>query len=571
MIPARRLAPNVQEALRSYEQSRLELQRNVRLSWWSHWAALAELFSPRRYRWFVTPQQWNRGSPMNQSIVDETGLLAARTLATGLLSGLTSPTKPWFRLGIHGARDMPPGAEKEWLATCTERMLEVYAGSNLYTALGTAYRDNAVFGSAALIQYEDPETVVYFLAPALGEFMFGLDARLRVSELRREFAYTVQECVDQWGLENLSPATQMLYKTGQRDMEVVICHAIEPNDVIYSSGEAIGWCVPKHFKYREVHWEQVSASGTSGRGFVIGCSGFHEKPFVGLRWDVTSNDPYGSSPGMDALPAVRQLQVEQRRKAEGIDKQVRPPMIASVSMRNEPTDITAGGVTYCADVQNSGFKPAFTVTPQVQELKEDILVVQQRVKDIFFNDLFRMISDLQTVRSATEIDARLQEKLVLLGPVIERTETEGLDQIIMRTFAIMQRRGLFPPMPASLQGKTINIEYSSMLAAAQRAASTAAIERLGQFTAGLVAVQPDAMDNLNTDAIIDKYGDLLNVDPALMHAANDVAAIRQARAAQQQQAAALQTGMAAAQGAQTLSKTDVGGGKNALQAMMEAA
>jgi hypothetical protein len=42
---------------------------------------------------------------------------------------------------------------------------------------------------------------------------------------------------------------------------------------------------------------------------------------------------------------------------------------------------------------------------------------QQITFDECANDLFRMISELDTVRSATEIDARREEKLVLLGPV----------------------------------------------------------------------------------------------------------------------------------------------------------
>jgi hypothetical protein len=54
---------------------RMETMRGYRIPWWTHWAQLAEMYLPRRYRWFVTPNQYNRGSPLNQSIVDETGLL----------------------------------------------------------------------------------------------------------------------------------------------------------------------------------------------------------------------------------------------------------------------------------------------------------------------------------------------------------------------------------------------------------------------------------------------------------------------------------------------------------------
>jgi Bacteriophage head to tail connecting protein len=559
----------VSDALQKWCGARMETMRGYRLPWWAHWAALAEMYLPRRYRWFVTPNNYNRGSPINQAIVDETGMLAARTLATGLLSGLTSPTKPWFRLGLQGISDIPEGPAKAWLADCTQRMLDVYAKSNFYQSLGTAYHDMAVFGSAAQIQYEDSEDVIRFYNPCLGEFFFGLSNRLEVDTLYREYTYTVSEAVKEFGMENLSESTQNMAKSAaSQDTEIVIGHAIEPNTEIFEAGESRGWPVLRSFKYRECYWESTSNAGTTRQGFLIRCNGFKERPFVGLRWDVTSNDPYGRSPGMDALPAVRQLQIEQRRKAEAIDKMVRPPMVASVSMKNEPMDILPGGVSFVADPSGAGFKPAFTVEPRIAEMMEDLKEVQDRVNKVFFVDLFLMISNLGTVRTATEIDARREEKLILLGPVIERTENEGLDDIIERTFAIMSRRKLFAPPPAELSGAPITVEYISLLAEAQRAASTAAIERVLQLVGGLVAVKPDAIDNLDTDALIDHYADLLNLPPNLLRASAQVIDIRAKRAEAQQQAAALQTGAAAAQGAQTLSQTDVGGGQNALQMVL---
>lgn len=551
--------------------ARIEVLRNYRLSWWTHWGLLAEMYLPRRYKWTTTPtpNNTNRGSPINASIVDETGLLAARTLATGLLANLTSPTKPWFRLEIKGLDPLGEGAAQLWLSECTKRMLDVYAGSNLYNSLGQAYHDLAVFGSAALIQYEDDSDIIRFYNPCLGEFFFGLDNRLTVSTLYREYTYTAQEALEEFGLENLSTSTQTLIRSGgaNKDIEIVICHAIEPNDTVFANGKDCGMLIPSRFKYREIYWEQASGIGKNKQS-ILRVAGFMEKPFSGLRWDVTSNDPYGRSPGMDALPAVRQLQIEQRRKAEAIDKMVRPPMVGSVSMKNEPASILPGGITYTADPKADGFKPAFTVTPQITELREDLSEVQDRVGKIFFTPLFTGITDLDTVHTATDIEARLQEKLVMLGPVVERTETEGLDEIIDRTFAIMSRRGLFPPPPPEIAGAPIQVQYISILAEAQRAAATGAIERMWQFAGSMAAVQPQIIDNLDGDETIDIYGDLLNVNPKIINDVKVVAAIRKARNDQLAQQQALQTGTAMAQGAQTLSQTDVGGGKNALQAVI---
>lgn len=561
-----RLSPIESQILRQHLDAVMGGLRSDRLSWWAHWAQLSENYLPRRYKWFVTPNQFNRGSQMNMSIVDETGVIAARTLAAGLVTGLTSPTRPWFRLGLHDFDAAEGSPARIWLDEVQKRMLRVFAGSNFYQSIGTLYHDNVIFGSADMLIYEDPEQVVRCYNPCLGEFFFASNNRLVVDSQYREFTLTTKQVVDEFQLENCSDSVAQSYRSGgaSRVREVVIAHAIEPNTRLWQDGVTpMRAAVPAHFAYRECYWE----SGSQGQS-LLRCMGYHEKPFVGLRWDVTSNDSYGRSPGMDGLPAVRQLQIEQRRKAEAIDKLVRPPMVAGVSMKNEPASILPGAVTYVADVTGAGFKPAYQVDPRLAEMVEDIKEVQARVNAIFYVDLFMMISQLDTVRTATEIDARREEKLVMLGPVIERTENECLDVIINRVYAIMSRRGLLPEAPAEIAGQELSIQYISMLAEAQRVASTAAIERLFNMVGYAAGVNPAVLDNVNFDEAIEQYAEALGVSPKILHSAKEVAQLRMQRAAQQQMQQAAEGAMAATEGAKTLSETDVGGGQNALQAML---
>jgi hypothetical protein len=566
MVDPARAKSKAEIALRKVVDGRLSSLYNERLSWWGHWADLAAVFLPRRYRWFVTPNQYNRGSAHNQAIVDETGVLAARTLATGLQSNLTSPTKQWFRLKLAGSDAPVEGPVADWLAECTRRMLEVLGESNFYTILGQAYHDLSVFGSAAVLCYEDDVDVVRFYGPCLGEFYFGLSKALRVDTLYREYTYTIRQLVDEFGLENVSESVKTSHRTGGNDLEreVVVCHAVEPNTEVWSQGESYDRPVSTRFQFREVYWEKGSPEGCTLR-----VAGFREKPFGALRWDVSSNDAYGRSPGMDALPAVRQLQIEQRRKGEAIDKMVRPPMVGSLSMLNQPASILPGGITYVSDPQANGFKPAYTVEPRIQELKEDLQEVQSRVYAIFYNDLFRPALDESKVQTATYWAEVQAEKLLLLGPVVERLESEALDDLLNRVFAIMERRGLFPDPPEEIAGLPMDIQYISILATAQAAASTAAIERLLSLTGNLVAVSPGALDNVDVDAAIREYSDLIHVPPNIVRSLLEVQAIRENRAQQEQAAAALQATSVLASGAKVLSETDVGGGQNALQMVLQ--
>ena len=75
----------------------------------------------------------------------------------------------------------------------------------------------------------------------------------------------------------------------------------------------------------------------------------------------------------------------------------------------------------------------------------DIQDVQKRIKEIFFNDLFLMFQQMEAEpRSATAIDARREEKMVMLGPVLERFQNEALDKVIDRVFNIMLRAQTVP-------------------------------------------------------------------------------------------------------------------------------
>lgn len=558
-FPVSIISQNTRLLFRQQMAGRIEGARADRLSWWTHWASLSEVYMPRRYKWFITPNQYNRGSQQNGFIVNPIGVSSARNCSAGMLSGMASPLRPWFKLstGIPALDDSY--AVKIWLSQVEAQLYRIFAESNFYTSIGTAFSDLVIFGSACMLEYEDFDDVVRFYNPCMGEFFFFVDDKQRVSAVGREFTMTVSQMVDRFGLDNVSESTRQAYKAGgqQRSLEHVICHLVEPNTMLWSDADArMTGLVPDVFKYRECFWDKAS-NGTE----FLEVSGLHESCAIGGRWDIVSNDAYGRSPGMDAYPDVRQLQTETRRKAEAIDKVVRPPMVGSVSMKNEPSSTLPGSITYVPQLDSKdGYRAAYQIDPHLQWLIEDIKECEARVRELLFNDLFLMISQLDTVRTATEIDARREEKLIMLGPVIERTQNELLDPAVERTFAIASRiRGVFPIAPPELQGVNLKVQYVSMLAEAQRAASTAAIERFLGFVGNLMGVHPEAGDIPDWDEALREYGNRLNVPPQVINALKVTLAMREARAAKEQQQENMQVTAAGVQGAALLAKSGLMG------------
>jgi hypothetical protein len=531
--------------------------RSDRLPFWNLWRELANYFLPKRYVWLQSSREARIRNAKNPFILDATGTSAARVLASGMMNGITSPSRPWFKLRVAGF-DHDDDEVAIWCDEVTRRMLYVMSESNCYNAIAVLYLDLVVFGSAATLIYEDDENIIHCYNPALGEFYLGQSHRLTVDTFAREFKQSVKQLVTNFGEENVSPQVLAKWKEGgARALHTYdVTHLIEPNIDGKSS-------VPKKFLYRETYWE----SGCSE--YVLAQRGFNELPGIFPRWETTANDAYGTSPAMDALPDVIQLQLETKRKAQGIDKMVNPPIVADIQLQHRPTALMPGGITYVAGQNNSGAKPLYQITPPLQEMTADITQIQIRIRDFFYNNLFQMISQLETVRSAAEIDARREEKLILLGSVLEKFENEALDPAIKRIFSIMQRRNLLPPFPQGLSG-SLEIQYVSILSTAQSAVGVAPVERWLQLIGGLTPVAPQVANIPDWEELVRNYGIDIGVQPRDMRSREDVAALTEA----QQQAAAEQQagvqGSALVEGAKTLSETDVGGGGNALQQLLAA-
>lgn len=555
-------------AFRKAAESRLIGLRVNRFSWFVHWRELADYELPRRYKWLITPNQMSRGSPINAHILDSTGTMAARNLAAGMMMGCSDPTKRWFRYKIGHIDSTETSPISLWLAEVERIIGLILAESNFYDALAIFYFDLVVFGTACMLIYEDFDNVIRCVNPCLGEYYVDNDGQLRPSILSREFTYTVSQAGEEFGVENLSPSTAALWAQGGASLtrELVVAHMIEPN----TDGRTYG--IPESFAFRECYWEWGgSASPQGGSSYSPGLlrkRGFHESPSIVTRWDLVSNDAYGRSPGMDALPDIKQLQLETKRLSQGIDKMVNPPMIADVQLKNQPASLLPGGVTYVSGMiaqGKTGFAPAYIVNPQVKEMMEQLGEVRGRIGSTFYNDLFKVISQFETRSNvtATEIDARRAEAMLMLGPVLERLNHEGFANMHDRIFGIASRAGVLPPAPAEVQGKHITIQFTSMIELAQNANQASGIERLFNQAGALAGIDPAAVDNVDIDYGLDKLSYLYNNDPKLIRSPKALALIRQKReqAAQQQQIAAqADTAQKLAAGAKTLSEAHPGSG-----------
>lgn len=526
---------------------------NERSTWMEDYMDISKYLLPRAGRYFSTDQ--NKGGRRNKNILDSSGTEALDVLGAGLMAGMTSPARPWFRLGIPDEDLAQYEPVKLWLFKCSKIMREIFARSNTYRSLHSMYEELGGFGTASSFVRPDFKDVIRMHPLTTGEYAIATNSRSEVDTLYREIPMTIAQVVQEFGKDNVSVSIKNQYERGNYDAWVTIMHATEPRpEGERERGKRDG----KNKPYRSCYFE---ASGDPTKPLNEG--GFDDFPMLVPRWTVRSGDFYGHGPGMRALGDVIQLQHEQFSKAKAIDYKSDPPLQAPASLKGRESDLLPGGLTYVdMATPNATIRTAFDVNLDLQHLLLDINDVRDRIRKAFYSDLFLMMAnDTRSGVTATEIAERHEEKLLMLGPVLERLHNEMLSPLIDLTFSNMVRSGLMPVPPQELQGMDLKVEFVSSLAQAQRAVGLASVDRLLMTVGNIAQAKGDlgVWDKVDTDQIVDGYADLLGIDPQYIVADDRVAMIRTERMQQQQQAQAAQQAAALADTAQKLGGVDLDG------------
>ena len=568
--------PKVNGTYVENRKERLEKLRgqlmNERSSFESQWREAQQYILPRKARFFT--QDANRGDKRYTSIIDSTATMAAFTLASGMMAGITSPARPWFRLTLTNPEMAELWSVKQWLDKVSQRMANVMLQSNLYKSLPSLYADLGTFLTGAMFVERDDLTTFTTQVFPPGSFYIAQDARGRVNVFMRRFQMTVRQIVDEFGYpdgkhrpidwSNISQFVKDQWNLGQRETWVEVIHFVIPNEQYDANA-----LESKYKKFYSCYYEsQISgvqnAGGDMGGGIdqdrFLRESGYDYFPVLCPRWSVTGEDVYGTDgPGTIAIGDTKALQILHKRKGQAIEKKINPPMNAPAHMKNAKLSVLPGEVNYIDPrAENAGgFVPAYQIQFDITELKDDILAHQRRVQRAYHEDTFRLLIDDERQQRATaaEIHAKQQEKMLDLGPVLEQLNQDMLDPLIDIIWYIMSQSTLpngepmIPQPPNVIAGQDIKVEYVSIMALAQKANMLGSYDRFAMFVGQLAAVDPSVLDMVNRDKLVFHYAEMCGVATDVTVDEDKVAAIRAQRAKQQQmqqQAAVIQQGADAA-------------------------
>lgn len=533
-----------------------------RASWWTQWKEVNDVLLPRSGRFFVSDT--NKGDRRND-ILDDTGTAALTVLGAGMQSGMTSPARPWVRLETQDDDLMNNANVSKWLDEVTRTILSVFARSNTYRSLHQLYEELGAFGTAAAIVVPDYDNIIHHYPLTVGEYCLGTNQKNQVDTLSRHFQMTVGQIVKQfvaptgdrrprsgtWDWSKVSQTIKSLWDNFEEDAWIPLYQLIEPR----LDRDA------RKLDKLNMPWASLYVE-EGGRGdALLSESGYKRFPVLAPRWQTTGNDVYGSTcPGFRALGGIKQLQFEHLQKGRAIDFQVNPPLQVPASMKNQDSDFLPGGVTYTDPMAGSTGKieSAFNVNLRLDHLALDIQDIRQLINRAFYADVFMAMQSRVTGSpiTARQVQEEHEEKLLMLGPVVERQQNELLAPLVDMTFEYCLEAGILPPPPDELQDQELKFEFVSVLAVAQRAVAMAGVDQLISAAASIAAAKqdPSVWDTINTDAAIAKAATYLGVDPEIARGDDEIAQIREARQ-QAQAAAAKQAQMAqAAETAKTLAQ-----------------
>lgn len=528
---------------------------------------ISQLTQPARSRFMPMDGATKRRRAVSPSMRDGHGTRASRILQNGLNSGLSSPSRVWFKLKLSDKDMMQSYATKAWLQSVERVMMDFFQATNFYEAVKTGYGELGLFGTEAAFMESHWRAGMVTHPLTFGEYWIAEGDDARPDTLMRHAPMTAMQMVsrfvadkfesDKLNWDRVSIAVRNAYDTSNYDRVFDVMHLCEPNPAWDAKRLGVAGK-----PWRSVFWEKNADAGR-----LLSVEGCYEQPFYAARWEtVGGGDPWGQGPGWDALADLRALQHNVKRYGDGTDLALKPPLVG-------PTlkiKLAAGSYTATSQVDRDGIKPVYTVPYQALDmLRQDLPRIYGKIDEAFSVDLFMAITEMDGVqpRNGAEIFSRNEEKLTQLGPVIERVNVEKLGVAIDRTFGIVNRLGMVPPAPPEMQGQELQVDYVSILAQAQRAVGLSTVERSLGFIGNLSAVYPGIGDNIDSDAVAVDYWERVGAPMSGLRDPKDRDAMRADRAKAMAAKQAQDSAPAIAQGAKAaelMSKTDVRGGTESL-------
>ena len=500
-----------------------------RSTWEDHWQDIANYFLPRKSN--ITLKR-TRGDKRHDQIYDGTATHALELLSASLNGMLTNTISPWFVLKFRSEMMNQDDEANEWLESCAKVMQQVFARSNFQQEIFELYHELLAFGTSAMFISDDPKDDLRFKTIHISEIYITENERGMVDCLIRKFKVKNKNIPALYPDAELPISlTTKIKNNPYEDTDII--HMVSANDT------PMGYENSKNMDFISCHVHEET-------GTLLRESGFREFPYVVPRYlKSSSNETYGRSPAMNALPDVKMLNTMSKTTIKAAQKQIDPPLMVPDDGFVLPVRTIPGGLNFYRSGTRERIEPLNIGSNQPLGLQME----EQRRKAIrenFFVD--QLLSVQGNNMTATEVMQKSEEKMRILGPVLGRLQSELLQPLITRCFNILLKQNKFREVPEFLQDQMIEIEYVSPIAKAQKAGDLSSIMRGIEVFGAIQQVSP-VFDYLDVDGLVNHLKDVIGLPAKILRSRAEVEQIREEKQQQAQQMQQMQEQMQMAEAA----------------------
>lgn len=521
---------------------RVKQLRENRQQWETQWKDIRDYQLPFIGSFDDTPDTTNPGRRRDLHIAQGVAWASAQIFAAGIMSGLTPPSRQWFKFQFSNAALNEDVQAGRVLDERQEIMQSILSQSNFYNAIHSSYFE-LPFGQAPLAVFPDIRKGVRFQVQSVGTYYIDVDGDGRVNTFCRKYPMKLQQIIDQFGTDALPRREQERLKAGSvpDNQTRYVWWLVMPNN-----NAVPGKLGRLNMPYISMYW--LNGSSNDEWLYTGGCEEF---PVPTGRYMTNANNPYGYGPGWYAMGDAKMLQIMKKDYLTAVELSVKPPLTVTSGVMAEGVNLIPGGITKLAN-PNDAVRQLFQVGLDMPHLAEEIIRTEDAIKRAYSADLFLMLDSITTGQmTAREIVERQQEKLQQLGPVVERLQEEYLTPILERTYNILDRGNVFPPIPPELEAmlaqEDVKIEYISPLAQAQKMSGLVNIEQAISFVMQMAQAWPDAIKAVDPLGAVAKYMDLLGAPAKMRRSEEEVQQMIQQEQQAMQQAQQEQQAMQMAQ------------------------
>jgi hypothetical protein len=508
---------------------KFETLKTQRATWEDHWQDIANYFLPRKSN--ITVKR-TKGDKRHDQIYDGTATHALELLASSLNGMLTNTISPWFLLKFRTEAMNQEDEAREWLESCAKIMQQVYQRSNFQQEIFELYHELLAFGTSAMFIKDDVKDDLRFKTIHISEIFITEDEKGYVDSLLRKFHLKNKNIPAMYPKAELPNALKSKVANAPFE-ESVILHSV------HKSNTPMGYKNKDNMDYISCHIHQET-------GTILKEGGFMEFPYVVPRYlKSSSNEIFGRSPAMNALPDVKMLNTMSKTTIRAAQKQIDPPLMVPDDGFILPVRTVPGGLNYYRAGTRERIEP-LTIganNPLGLQMEEQR---RKAIRENFFVDQLMTVQGQNM--TATEVMQRTEEKMRLLGPVLGRLQSELLQPLITRSFNLLLDNKKFPQRPELLGEEMIEIEYVSPLAKAQKTQELSSIMRGIEIFGSLQNVAP-VFDYLDIDGLVGHVTDVLGLPAKVMRSKAEVQQIQQQKQQQQIEQAQMQQAQQVAESA----------------------